>query len=612
MADNLGTPSQPNNNSAEQPQTHDVPAMQHDHSTDPSIKDVHSAVNPQQSAQQQSDSAQEPESAEQPTARYRLAPQYGAFDSRATQTQPTQPIPTQSQPTQQFPTQPAHYAPSVAPRVEDPQPHGYAQGQSNPYEQSGIGPFVPENGANNAADNNGNGTGTPTGNGPFGPFNPQDPNNPAPDFNSPNPPKKSGANPVVVGVVSAAVAVILSLGVGYAAIENGWVSSPAAGSLTSLSTNTGGNGTAKVEGGETANWVDVIKAVSPSVVSITTQLNDGAAQGSGAIIDAQKGYIITNNHVISGEKMIQVTLNNGDLYTADVVGTDVTTDLAVLKLQNPPSNLKAVTFADSNNLASGEQILSIGNPLGYEGTSTSGIVSALNRPVTVMDDDSNTTIVTNAVQIDSAINPGNSGGPTFNAAGQVVGINSSIASMASSSSEAGSIGIGFAIPSNLAKQIADEIIKDGKATHVALGITIATGTAEADGVTRAGAVVKSVTDGAPGAKAGLKTGDVIVGFNGNEVSSMYSLLGFVRAEAMGSTAKLTVIRDGKTITLDVTFDQEESTVTGSNRSESEKERDDQRGNSNGNGNSEGNDSNGNGNGNSNGNEFGFTDPFGLW
>lgn len=184
--------------------------------------------------------------------------------------------------------------------------------------------------------------------------------------------------------------------------------------------------------------------------------------------------------------------------------------------------------------------------------------------------------------------------------------------MASSSSEAGSIGIGFAIPSNLAKQIADEIIKDGKATHVALGITIATGTAEADGVTRAGAVVKSVTDGAPGAKAGLKTGDVIVGFNGNEVSSMYSLLGFVRAEAMGSTAKLTVIRDGKTITLDVTFDQEESTVTGSNRSESEKERDDQRGNSNGNGNSEGNDSNGNGNGNSNGNEFGFTDPFGLW
>ena len=161
-----------------------------------------------------------------------------------------------------------------------------------------------------------------------------------------------------------------------------------------------------------------------------------------------KGYIVTNNHVISGAQQIQVTLSNGQMYTAQVVGTDTTTDLAVIKLDNPPSDLKAVEFADSDKLAVGEDVMAIGNPLGYDDTATTGIVSALNRPVTVTDD-SGSDIVTNAVQIDAAINPGNSGGPTFNAAGQVIGINSSIASTATSSNSAGSIGIGFAIPSNL-------------------------------------------------------------------------------------------------------------------------------------------------------------------
>lgn len=283
------------------------------------------------------------------------------------------------------------------------------------------------------------------------------------------------------------MAAALCLGVGYFALTYGWVSTPTTTSLTNVQSNKSGTGSATAKTGEAADWKTVASEVSGSVVSIQAALSNGTAKGSGAIVSA-KGYIVTNNHVISGAQQIQVTLSNGQMYTAQVVGTDTTTDLAVIKLDNPPSDLKAVEFADSDKLAVGEDVMAIGNPLGYDDTATTGIVSALNRPVTVTDD-SGSDIVTNAVQIDAAINPGNSGGPTFNAAGQVIGINSSIASTATSSDSAGSIGIGFAIPSNLVKRVANEIIKDGKVKHVALGVTITTGTVEADGVTRAGAKV---------------------------------------------------------------------------------------------------------------------------
>ena len=361
--------------------------------------------------------------------------------------------------------------------------------------------------------------------------------------------------------------------------------------------------------------------VSGSVVSIQAALSNGTAKGSGAIVSA-KGYIVTNNHVISGAQQIQVTLSNGQMYTAQVVGTDTTTDLAVIKLDNPPSDLKAVEFADSDKLAVGEDVMAIGNPLGYDDTATTGIVSALNRPVTVTDD-SGSDIVTNAVQIDAAINPGNSGGPTFNAAGQVIGINSSIASTATSSDSAGSIGIGFAIPSNLVKRVANEIIKDGKVKHVALGVTITTGTVEADGVTRAGAKVtagasgSAVVSGSPADKAGLKVGDVIVAYDGNAVSSTYSLLGYVRASALNDKVTLTIVRGGKTMDVEVTLDKEESAVNGSGNSNSnnnQNNQNNQNGNGqNGNGNGNGNNGNGqNGYGNNDYGNGGFSDPFGLW
>ncbi len=415
--------------------------------------------------------------------------------------------------------------------------------------------------------------------------------------------RRRTVNGVIVAVVAALVSAALCLGVGYAAITRGWVTVPTSSSLANVSSNTSGSGTATAKSGESVDWTAVSKEVSSAVVSIQTTLSDGTAKGSGAIINS-KGYIVTNNHVISDATAIQVTLTNGQIYSAKVVGTDSTTDLAVIKLVNPPSDLTTVTFADSDNLAVGEAVMAIGNPLGYDDTATTGIVSALNRPVSVTDDDSDSEIVTNAVQIDAAINPGNSGGPTFNAAGQVIGINSSIASTASSSSEAGSIGIGFAIPSNLVKKIANEIISDGSATHVALGITITSTTVTADGVTRGGAKITSssgsagVVSGSPADKAGLKVGDTIVAFNGNAVSNSYSLLGYVRAASLNDKVTLTVVRDSKTISVSVTLNKKESDVNGSSSSSS--------GSS---GNSENND---NGSGNSDNGDGGLTDPFGLW
>lgn len=402
-------------------------------------------------------------------------------------------------------------------------------------------------------------------------------------------------SPWFIAGISAAIAALLVLGLGWASIASGLVVIPQAGSTTSLESSSGGSGTATVRGTGAADWVAVNKKVAASVVSITAQIPQGIAKGSGAIVDKQ-GDVVTNNHVVADATALQVTLSNGNMYNAKIVGTDPTTDLAVIKIENAPSDLQPVTFANSDNLAVGQPVMAIGNPLGYENTATTGVVSALNRPVAVVE--GNNEVVTNAVQIDAAINPGNSGGPTFDAAGQVIGINSSIASMTASSSsdsESGSIGIGFAIPSDLVKTVADELIKSGKAQHAQLGVTITTGTASTNGTTRAGAKVVSVTAGGPGAKAGLQKGDVIVGFNGQSVSSMYSLLGFVRAATVGQKVQLTVIRDGKTITLTATLDQVENLSSSSNNS----------GNS-------GN-SNGNSNGNSDsGNDGGFSDPFGLF
>ena len=637
-ADNGGQPEQPQNDN-----------LQQDAPTTSDAQDQQFAQEPlgaPQEAPAQNDDAQQPQPEAQDTRPNQPLAPVAPTSEQAQASEPTQPL--QPQPTQPLyrpaPEYGAYGPTPTQPEPQQPQPTQ----QQNQNTGNGGNPFFNGSPFMTRPTDDASQQNRQNGNTPYGfPFGPQGPNGgqdqgmaQPEDGGNASRGGSSAASHIVTAVVAALVAAALCLGVGYFALTYGWVSTPTTTSLTNVQSNKSGTGSATAKTGEAADWKTVASEVSGSVVSIQAALSNGTAKGSGAIVSA-KGYIVTNNHVISGAQQIQVTLSNGQMYTAQVVGTDTTTDLAVIKLDNPPSDLKAVEFADSDKLAVGEDVMAIGNPLGYDDTATTGIVSALNRPVTVTDD-SGSDIVTNAVQIDAAINPGNSGGPTFNAAGQVIGINSSIASTATSSDSAGSIGIGFAIPSNLVKRVANEIIKDGKVKHVALGVTITTGTVEADGVTRAGAKVtagtsgSAVVSGSPADKAGLKVGDVIVAYDGNAVSSTYSLLGYVRASALNDKVTLTIVRGGKTMDVEVTLDKEESAVNGSGSSNSNNNQNNQNGNGqNGNGNGNGNNGNGNngngnngngnnGNGNNgNGNDSngygnndygngGFSDPFGLW
>ncbi len=639
MADNNNGYWPADNGQPEQPQNDN---LQQDASTTSDAQDQQFAQEPlgaPQEAPAQNDDAQQPQPEAQDTRPTQPLAPVAPTSEQAQASEPTQPL--QPQPTQPLyrpaPEYGAYGPTPTQPEPQQPQPTQ----QQNQNTGNGGNPFFNGNPFMTRPTDDASQQNRQNGNTPYGfPFGPQGPNGgqdqgmaQPEDGGNASRGGSSAASHIVTAVVAALMAAALCLGVGYFALTYGWVSTPTTTSLTNVQSNKSGTGSATAKTGEAADWKTVASEVSGSVVSIQAALSNGTAKGSGAIVSA-KGYIVTNNHVISGAQQIQVTLSNGQMYTAQVVGTDTTTDLAVIKLDNPPSDLKAVEFADSDKLAVGEDVMAIGNPLGYDDTATTGIVSALNRPVTVTDD-SGSDIVTNAVQIDAAINPGNSGGPTFNAAGQVIGINSSIASTATSSDSAGSIGIGFAIPSNLVKRVANEIIKDGKVKHVALGVTITTGTVEADGVTRAGAKVtagtsgSAVVSGSPADKAGLKVGDVIVAYDGNAVSSTYSLLGYVRASALNDKVTLTIVRGGKTMDVEVTLDKEESAVNGSGNSNSNNNQNNQNnqngngqnGNGNGNGNNgnsnNGNSNNGNGNdsngyGNNDYGNGGFSDPFGLW
>ena len=620
-ADNGGQPEQPQNDNLQQhaPTTSDAQDQQF----------AQEPLGAPQEAPAQNDDAQQPQPEAQDTRPTQPLAPVAPTSEQAQASEPTQPL--QPQPTQPLyrpaPEYGAYGPTPTQPAPQQPQPTQ----QQNQNTGNGGNPFFNGNPFMTRPTDDASQQNRQNGNTPYGfPFGPQGPNGgqdqgmaQPEDGGNASRGGSSAASHIVTAVVAALVAAALCLGVGYFALTYGWVSTPTTTSLTNVQSNKSGTGSATAKTGEAADWKTVASEVSGSVVSIQAALSNGTAKGSGAIVSA-KGYIVTNNHVISGAQQIQVTLSNGQMYTAQVVGTDTTTDLAVIKLDNPPSDLKAVEFADSDKLAVVEDVMAIGNPLGYDDTATTGIVSALNRPVTVTDD-SGSDIVTNAVQIDAAINPGNSGGPTFNAAGQVIGINSSIASTATSSDSAGSIGIGFAIPSNLVKRVANEIIKDGKVKHVALGVTITTGTVEADGVTRAGAKVtagtsgSAVVSGSPADKAGLKVGDVIVAYDGNAVSSTYSLLGYVRASALNDKVTLTIVRGGKTMDVEVTLDKEESAVNGSGSSNSNNNQNNQNnqngngqnGNGNGNGNN-GNSNNSNGYGNNDYGNGGFSDPFGLW
>ena len=366
-------------------------------------------------------------------------------------------------------------------------------------------------------------------------------------------------------VASAVVASLLAAGgavgaVNYMDARGGNAASHSSAAPTAIAT---GDTTQTVNStGQAPDWEAVSAAVSNAVVSIAIATGNGKALGSGVIFD-KEGHIITNNHVVAGASQIQVTLADGRVYEAETTGTDPATDLAVIQLKDAPDNLTVAQLGDSDKLATGQDVMAIGNPLGLSSTVTTGIISALDRPVinSQSEDGSgggspSSAVYTNAIQIDAAINPGNSGGPLFDEKGRVIGITSSIATMGNSSGGeggSGSIGIGFAIPVKLADKVAKQLIKSGTATHAYLGVKVETGGAEVDGETRAGAKISLVEGGSPADKAGLKRDDVIIAIDGKTTSQGSALTGYVRQYSANDKVKLTVIRDSKKQDIDVTL-----------------------------------------------------------
>ncbi len=310
-----------------------------------------------------------------------------------------------------------------------------------------------------------------------------------------------------------------------------------------------------------SSLASIASAVSPSVVSIATS----TATGSGVILSAD-GYILTNNHVAATASgaSVEITFSDGTTAKATLVGTDPKTDLAVYKAENS-SNLRAATFGDSGALQVGDTVLAIGAPLGLDGTVTAGIVSALNRTIDESSENSSpqdpndpfgqgqsqqsTTAgptIAGAIQTDASINPGNSGGALVNTSGQVVGINTAIATNGGAE---GSIGVGFSIPSNRAKQVANDIIKGVAVSHPQLGIGVATAT------DNAGAQVQQVVSGSAADKGGLKVNDVITSFNGKAVHTQDDLLNDVQSATVGTPYTLTVDRGGQSVTVTVTLQE---------------------------------------------------------
>ncbi len=303
-------------------------------------------------------------------------------------------------------------------------------------------------------------------------------------------------------------------------------------------------------GTDAVDWTAVARTVSPSVVSIQVAGQGGQGQGSGVVLD-ERGHILTNNHVVTGAgsgAQVQVVLADGRVFSdIEVVGLDPATDLAVLQITDAPDDLVPVALGDSDSVVAGQGVMAVGNPLGLSNSVTTGIVSTTDRPVTTggqQDVAGSEPVVTNAIQTDAAVNPGNSGGALVDATGSLVGIPSSIASMGSSG-QAGSIGLGFAIPVNEARRIADELIETGKASHAWLGVQLNDGSATADGATRQGAAVVDVTAGTPAEDAGLQPQDMIVSVDGEQVAGSLSLTAQVRERAPGDAATLSVVRDGR-------------------------------------------------------------------
>jgi putative serine protease PepD len=286
--------------------------------------------------------------------------------------------------------------------------------------------------------------------------------------------------------------------------------------------------------------------ISPSVVTITVVSGRGGGIGTGVVLD-RAGHILTNHHVVGdpGAGEITVTFKNGKTARANVTGTSETNDLAVIKVEGV-SDLTPAVFAKSDSIRIGQTVVAVGAPLGLSDTVTSGIVSNTARPVRSGD---NNDAVYMAVQTDAAINPGNSGGPLVDLNGSVVGINSSIASTAGPGGQAGNIGIGFAIPSDVATRVAAELIADGSSTNAVLGVTLPAGD-QRPGV-GIGVPLEAVADGSAAAQAGLQPGDVVTRLNDFPTPTADALIAATRFYAPDTEVRITYQRDGVPNTVTV-------------------------------------------------------------
>lgn len=287
-------------------------------------------------------------------------------------------------------------------------------------------------------------------------------------------------------------------------------------------------------GGNGMNTKAIASLVTPSVVSISVTTANGGGTGSGSVYksSATSSYIITNNHVINtsgASATIKVELSNGDQYPAKIVGQDPGYDLAVLQIQM--GNLPAVTLGDSSKVSVGDPVLAIGSPLGLASTVTSGIVSALNRPVSTGTADAQSYV--NAIQTDAAINPGNSGGALIDSQGRIIGVNSAIATL-SSGSASGSIGLGFSIPINEAKRVIDEIIATGKSTRPVLGVYFD------PNYTGGGAKIARLSANEGAEKAGIPVGSIIRSIDGFKIPDTDTAIVRIRSYVPGATVTLVV------------------------------------------------------------------------
>ncbi|WP_257237270.1 S1C family serine protease [Rhodococcus erythropolis] len=475
---------------------------------------------------------------------------------------PTRPEQPNSEPT----TQAQPQAPQVQPQGQAPQqpyqptesfarPTEGRPAEGRPTEAFGQAPQQPTqafghpHGAHEAAYQQSAPYGAPNPGGPSGPNGPGDHNQiPAPlqgpNSGSTTTKPKSGRMALVAGALAL---VLVSGGVG--GVVGAVVADRNGGTATVTNSLNAPKPTATNTSNAPAGSVQAVASkVVPSVVQIEVATAQGqGGEGSGVILSSD-GLILTNNHVAGAQgAQLRVAFSDGTKASATLVGADPVSDIAVIKVDGR-NDLTPIDLGNSGDVQVGQQVVAVGSPLGLAGTVTEGIISALDRPVSTSGESGNQNTVIDALQTDAAINPGNSGGALVNMDGQLIGINTAIASLgASSGTQGGSIGLGFAIPIDQARRVADELIKTGKATQAMIGVTVPSQD-NADGAT-----VMDVTADGPAAKAGIPKGAVITKVDDRVVADGDSLIAAVRSHAPGDKVSITYSDGGQTKTVDVTL-----------------------------------------------------------